>query len=148
MVVFYYFCIYFLRFLWHNIIKNKKYIMTDIDYLEEYNNSCNRNSYENILFYNPKIEQNIDDSNIIAEVFLVFPKLKDANLNKTEKEERRIFLEFLQEKEIVEKILNKYDITIMDLIKIFYRRFSYIFNTLTYSNMIRKIIDKHGYKIQ
>lgn len=122
--------------------------MTDIDYLEEYNNSCNRNSYENILFYNPKIEQNIDDSNIIAEVFLVFPKLKDANLNKTEKEERRIFLEFLQEKEIVEKILNKYDITIMDLIKIFYRRFSYIFNTLTYSNMIRKIIDKHGYKIQ
>lgn len=134
--------------MWHNIIKNKKYIMTDIDYLEEYNNSCNRNSYENILFYNPKIEQNIDDSNIIAEVFLVFPKLKDANLNKTEKEERRIFLEFLQEKEIVEKILNKYDITIMDLIKIFYRRFSYIFNTLTYSNMIRKIIDKHGYKIQ
>ena len=102
-------------------------------------------SADDMLFYTPKIVQHIDDAEIIQEIFRRFPRLQDANSSKDEKEERKAFLEFLQQKLLINDILKTYSLTIVDLIKLFYRHFSYIFNTVTYSNKIKTIIEKNGY---
>lgn len=114
----------------------------DEDFLESYNNDSD---FNDILFYTPKIVQHIDDIDIIKEIFKRFPKLKEANKSKNEKEERKVFLEFLQQRILIEDLLKTYGLTIVDLIKLFYRHFSYLFNTVTYSNKIKTIIEKNGY---
>lgn len=115
----------------------------DKDFLESYNES---DDFNDLLFYTPKIVQHIDDLEIINEIFRVFPKIKEANEKKREKDERKAFVEFLQEKTLVNNLLTKYNLTIVDLIKLFYRKFSYIFNTITYSNKLKKIIEENGYR--
>lgn len=110
--------------------------------------SYNDDELNEMLFYTPKIVQCLDDKIIIDEIYVKYPRLKDANLNKEEKEERKIFLMFLQEKKLINEILKKYNINIIDLIKIFYRHFSYIFNTIAYSNKIRAIITQNGYSTE
>lgn len=114
----------------------------DEDFLESYNDDSD---FNDILFYTPKIIQHIDDSEIIKEIFKRFPKLGEANKSKDEKEERKVFLEFLQQKILIDDLLKTYGLTIVDLIKLFYRHFSYLFNTVTYSNKIKTIIEKNGY---
>lgn len=112
------------------------------DYLESYNSDSD---YEDMLFYTPKVVQHIDDSTIIEEIFIRFPKLKEANEKKQEKDERKYFAEFLNEKELINDLLTKYNISIIDLIKLFYRKYSYIFNTITYSNKLKRIIEINDY---
>lgn len=115
------------------------------DYLESYNDG---DDYNDLLFYTPKIIQQIDDADIIREIFARYPKLKESNESKKEKDERKAFADFLQERELVNEILNKYNLTIIELVKLFYRKFSYIFNTITYSNKLRKIIELNGYRTE
>lgn len=117
----------------------------NIDYLESYNDG---DDYSDLLFYTPKIVQQIDDAEIIREIFIRYPKLKESNELKKEKDERKAFADFLQERELVNEILNKYNLTIIELVKLFYRKFSYIFNTITYSNKLRKIIELNGYRTE
>lgn len=115
------------------------------DYLESYNDG---DDYNDLLFYTPKIIQQIDDADIIREIFARYPKLKESNESKKEKDERKAFADFLQERELVNEILNKYNLTIIELVKLFYRKFSYIFNTITYSNKLRKIIELNEYRTE
>lgn len=114
----------------------------DKDYLESYNEA---DDYNDLLFYNQKIIQNIDDAEIIREIFERFPKLKESNEQKKEKDERKAFIEFLQDRALVNDILSKYNFTIIDLIRLFFRKFSYLFNTITYSNKLKKIIETNEY---
>ena len=100
------------------------------------------------LFYTPKLVQHLDDKEIIEEIFYRYPPLLEANRNKEEIEERKVFLIFMQEKDIIDSILAKYNISIIDLIKIFYRHFSYIFNTVTYTNKVKTIIEQNEYSLQ
>lgn len=113
----------------------------DKDFLESYN----EDDYGDLLFYTPKIIQQIDDSAIIEDIQSLYPKLKLANDDKLEKEERRIFADFLNEKELVDNILKKYNLSIVDLIKLFYRKYTYLFNTITYSKKLKKIIEANAY---
>ena len=112
---------------------------------ENYNNN---ESDDDILFYTPKIAQYIDDSNILEHVFRNFQKLKDANETKNEKDERKAFIEFIQSKDLVNDILNQYSISIIDLIRIFAKKYSYIFNTVTYTNKVKSIIEANGYSTE
>lgn len=113
------------------------------DYLDSYSDG---DEYGDLLFYTPKIVQQIDDAEILRDIFIRYPKLKEANDEKKEKDERKAFADFLSEKELINELLNKYNLTIVDLVKLFYRKFSYIFNTVTYSNKLRKIIEANGYR--
>lgn len=115
----------------------------DIDFLEEYNDDSD---FNDLLFYTPKIIQHIDDVEIISYIYEKFPKLADANKNKEEKEERKAFADFLQQKELVNEILNKYNLSIVDIIRLFFRHFSYIFNTSTYFAKLKAIIETNGYR--
>ena len=109
------------------------------DYLEQYNDS---DEYGDLLFYTSKTIQLIDDIDILEKIYISFPKLKEA---KEEKEERKAFVEFLQQRKLVNEILSKYNLSIIDLIKLFYRKAAYIFNTANYSNKIKEIIEANGY---
>lgn len=115
----------------------------DTDFLEEYNDDSD---FSDLLFYTPKIIQHIDDADIISCIYEKFPKLAEANKSKEEKEERKAFADFLQEKEIVNEILNKYNLSIVDVVKLFSRHFSYIFNTSTYFAKLKTIIETNGYR--
>lgn len=119
--------------------------MDSTDFLETYNDDSD---YGDLLFYTPKIVQQIDDASIIEEIFAICPKLKEANTEKKEKEERKAFADFLENKRLVESILTKYNLTIIDLVKLFYRKFAYIFNTVTYSNKLKHIIEDNGYRTE
>lgn len=119
--------------------------MDSDDFLEEYNDSSD---FSDLLFYTPKIIQHIDDLDILSYIFNSFPKLKEANANKQDKEERKAFVEFLENKDLVNGILEKYGMTIIDLIKLFYRHYAYIFNTVNYSTKLKKIIEENGYRTE
>lgn len=95
-------------------------------------------SLENLLFYNPQIAQTIDDKEIFEYINVVFPKF---NTSTNEKDDRKLFLQFLSEREIVEDILDKHSYTIEDLIGLFYRKMPYLFSTKTYIGKIREIIE-------
>ncbi len=115
------------------------------DFLESYNNG---DDYNDLLFYTPKIVQYIDDMEIMGEILLRWPALKETSEQKLEKEERRALAEFLQQRTIVNEILNKYNLTIIDMMKLFYRKSPHIFNTVTYSNKLKKIIEANGYRTE
>lgn len=104
-----------------------------------------KNIESELLFYTPKIAQQIDDKEIVEEIFYRYPNLKIANVSKEEKEERKVFLEFFKEKKLILDILTKYNISIVDLIKILHRKFSYLFSTSSYINKVKLIIDSNGY---
>lgn len=116
--------------------------MASDDFLEEYNDS---EAEENFLFYTPKTIQQIDDSDILEDIFKLFPKLKEAHRSKEDKEERKTFLEFLQSKETILKILDKYHLDILQLMKVCCRHFSYVFNTANYTLKVKSIIENNGY---
>lgn len=118
---------------------------SNTDYLDSYSDG---DDYNDLLFYTPKIIQQIDDAEIIQEIFKIYPRLKESNEQKKEKDERKAFADFLNERELINELLNKYNLTIIDLVKLFYRKFSYIFNTITYSNKLRKIIEANGYRTE
>ena len=117
----------------------------DKDFLESYNEG---DDFNDLLFYTPKIIQTIDDAEIICEIFERFPRLKESNEKKKEKDERKAFADFLNERELINELLNKYNLTIIDLVKLFFRKFSYLFNTITYSNKLKKIIEANGYRTE
>ena len=119
--------------------------MIEEDELESYNDGYD---YSDLLFYTPKIVQHIDDADIMNEILKRCPKLKECDEQKKEKDARKAFAEFLQEKNLINEFLEKYNLTIIDLIKLFYRKFSYIFNTVTYSNKLKKIIEENGYRTE
>ena len=106
------------------------------------------NDSDNLLFYTSKVDQYIDDNNIINDIYNKYPKLKFYDELQQEKEERKCFLDFLQEKTLIESILDKYNISIVDIIKLFYKRSSYIFNTATYLAKVRKILSDNGYRTE
>jgi hypothetical protein len=106
------------------------------------------NDSDNLLFYTSKVDQYIDDNNIIKDIYNKYPKLKFYDELQQEKEERKCFLDFLQEKTLIESILDKYNISIVDIIKLFYKRSSYIFNTATYLAKVRKILSDNGYRTE
>lgn len=116
--------------------------MISENFLEEYDSG---NEIENLLFYTPKVVQQIDDSDIIEEIFSKFPKLKEAYKNKEEKEERKAFLEFLQCKQATLSVLDKYNLDVMELLKLCCRHFSYIFSTANYIEKVKKIVEQNGY---
>ncbi len=115
------------------------------DFFEEYNDDSD---FSDLLFYTPKIVQHIDDAEILSFIFKKFPKLGDANKNKQEKEERKAFVDFIEEKDIVNEVLERYGLTIIDLIRLFYRHYSYIFNTVNYSAKLKRIIEENGYRTE
>lgn len=119
--------------------------MIEEDNLESYNDGDN---YSDLLFYTPKIVQHIDDAEMLKEMFAKWPKFKECDEHKKEKDARKAFAEFLQEKDLINEFLEKYNLTIIDLIRLFYRKFSYIFNTVTYSNKLKKIIEENGYRTE
>ena len=114
----------------------------DNDFLDD---SYNEDEYGDLLFYTPKMVQQIDDAAILEEIFTLYPKLKLTNNGRLEKEDRRVFAEFLNEKKLVDRILQKYNLSIIELVKLFYRKYTYLFNTITYSKKLKKIIEANAY---
>ena len=86
------------------------------------------NTIDTLFFYtNDKQVNSIDDAEIIQYIIMSYPEFiqqtKDSQLKK-------IFLEMLDNKQFILKLLEQFDLTIYDFFKLIYKNYSSLFNAL------------------
>ena len=109
-------------------------VLEDVEF-EDHNSAS---PFDNILFYSPKMSENIDDKEVLSAVYALFPALSACA---NEKDERKMFIEALLDIDKIELILMRYNYSMQDFIKVFYRRMPYLFSSKTYIDKIRSIVE-------
>lgn len=108
--------------------------------MEQFNNSV-----DTTFFYTSDKKLNaMDDDEIVMKIIEQYPEFSQSN---KDTQLRKQFLTILDDKILIDDILEYYNLTIHEFFKIIYKQYSSLFNTL-FIKKVRQKLEDNGYPMQ